>query len=74
MSPGAQNFQYDLDGEGFVKLPILKKVKLAGMTIQEAETFLEKSYADYYVEPFVSIAVKIDGCLFLQDVLAWLRW
>ncbi len=58
VSLSAQNFQYDLDGEGFVKLPILKKVKLAGLTIQEAETFLEKSYADYYVEPFVSIAVK----------------
>lgn len=49
---------YLIDPDGFVKLPILDRVKLEGMTIREAELFLEEKYAKYYINSFVKLTVK----------------
>jgi polysaccharide export outer membrane protein len=49
--------QYFIDDEGFAKLPIIGRVKLAGMTIWDAETFLEQEYAKFYVRPFAIVRV-----------------
>jgi len=38
-----------------VKLPMVGHVMLTGMTIDEAETYLEEKYREYYVEPFVKL-------------------
>ena len=49
------NFQvrYIIEEDGYVKLPSLRRVKLAGMTVDEAEYFLEEQYSRDYIKPFV---------------------
>ena len=49
--------KYLIEEDGFVKLPTLRRVKLAGLTIYEAEDFLEKEYARDYIDPFVIVRV-----------------
>jgi polysaccharide export outer membrane protein len=49
--------RYLIETDGYVKLPTLRKVKLAGMTIDEAESFLEKEYSRDYIDPFVIVRV-----------------
>lgn len=44
--------------DGFVKLPILGRTKLTGVTVREAELMLEEKYSSYYVKPFVMMTVK----------------
>ncbi|MGY6560839.1 MAG: polysaccharide biosynthesis/export family protein [Luteibaculaceae bacterium] len=58
MMPLGQMVQsYFIDEEGFVKLPIVGRVKIAGMSIWDAETFLEEQYAKYYIRPFAIVRV-----------------
>ncbi len=38
-----------------IKLPLLGHVKLVGMTIDEAETYLQERYSEFYSEPFVNL-------------------
>jgi polysaccharide export outer membrane protein len=46
---------YLVDNEGFVDFPVLGKVKLAGLTKQEAKALLYKELQDYLKEPTVNI-------------------
>ncbi|MEI6488829.1 MAG: polysaccharide biosynthesis/export family protein [Bacteroidota bacterium] len=48
---------YNVESDGNVKLPILGRKKLSGLTLKEAEIMLEGMYADYYVKPFADIKV-----------------
>ena len=48
---------YVIDRDGSCKLPLVGRIKLAGLSIREATEFLEQIYADYYVKPFVYINV-----------------
>ncbi|MBC7694692.1 MAG: polysaccharide biosynthesis/export family protein [Burkholderiales bacterium] len=48
---------YVIDRDGSCKLPLVGRIKLAGLSIREATEFLEQIYADYYVKPFVYISV-----------------
>ncbi|MBL7962248.1 MAG: polysaccharide biosynthesis/export family protein [Flavobacteriales bacterium] len=50
-------FKYLVEYDGLVKLPLLGRVKLADMTIREAEMFLEDKYSEYYNRPFVQLFV-----------------
>ena len=50
-------FMYYIEEDGLVKLPLLGRVKLAGMTLREAETFLEDRYTAYYNDPYVQVVV-----------------
>jgi polysaccharide export outer membrane protein len=52
-----QGFEYTLDTEGNVKLPIIGMENLTGYSIPEAELYLEKRYAEFYVKPFVIIKI-----------------
>lgn len=52
-----QGFDYQLDFEGTVRLPIIGTTGLKGMTIREAEIYLEKRYTEYYVKPFAILRV-----------------
>lgn len=47
--------RYRVEVNGEVKLPTIGKTQLAGMTIREAELYLEELYAAYYVRPFVML-------------------
>ena len=53
------NFEvrYLIEDDGYVKIPSLRKVKLAGLTIDEAEAFLESEYSKDYINPFVILRV-----------------
>lgn len=48
---------YLIETDGFCKLPILGRLKLAGYTIKELETLLEEKYTAYYVKPYVIVKV-----------------
>ena len=48
---------YDVDIDGFVKLPIIGRIKILGLTPREAEKLLETQYATYYNKPFVTLKV-----------------
>jgi polysaccharide export outer membrane protein len=45
--------QYSVDIDGFVKLPIIGRVKIQNLTTREADKLLEQQYATYYNKPFV---------------------
>ncbi len=51
----ATRFQVDVDG--FVKLPIIGKFKIQEMTTRESEKALEEKYSVYYNKPFVMMSV-----------------
>jgi polysaccharide export outer membrane protein len=51
------NIQFLVEPDGMIKLPIIGKFKIAGMTIREAEKSLESQYANFYNKPFVVIRV-----------------
>lgn len=46
-----------VEPDGQVKLPIIGKVKISGMTVREAEKHLETQYSTFYNKPFVMIKV-----------------
>lgn len=58
---GANNirfeYEYTVDSEGYVKLPLIGRIKIAGYTTNEAQTLLEQIYTTYYVKPFVTVKV-----------------
>jgi polysaccharide export outer membrane protein len=46
-----------VDKEGMLKVPLLGKVKLIGLTLREAQAMLEKLYEDYYKRPYVQLKI-----------------
>lgn len=54
---GESAVQYKVEIDGYVKLPIIQKVKIRDMTVREAEKYLEQQYATYYTKPFVLMKV-----------------
>lgn len=52
-----QGFEYQLDFNGVVRLPMVGAISLKGMTIREAELHLEQLYSTYYVKPFAIIRI-----------------
>lgn len=51
------NVSYLVESDGTTKLPIIGRTNVAGLTIREAETFLEEKYSAFYVRPYVVINV-----------------
>jgi polysaccharide biosynthesis/export protein len=49
--------RYKIEIDGQCKLPIVGRVSLQGKTVREAELFLEETYSEYNVKPFVVIEV-----------------
>lgn len=49
---------YLVNDDGTVKLPVLGRVSLNGLSIREAESKLEEMYSVYYNEPFVMLQVQ----------------
>lgn len=46
-----------VESDGYIKFPLIGRVKLEGFTIREAEKQLEDLFSKYYVDPFVNIRV-----------------
>lgn len=61
-SAANSNFSYFIEtvvqSDGFVKVPLLGQVKIAGLTIREAEQLLEEKFSKQYVNPFVTIRIN----------------
>ena len=51
------DLDYVVNRDGTCKLPLIGRIKLAGLSIREATEYLEQIYADYYVKPFVFMTV-----------------
>ncbi len=52
-----REYSYLIEYDGNVKLPVLGRVKLEGMTLREAEIVLEEKYSKYYNRPFVRLNI-----------------
>jgi polysaccharide biosynthesis/export protein len=52
------SFQYFIEYDGQVKLPLLGRVPLKGLSVREAELLLEQRYTRYYNRPFVQLVVS----------------
>lgn len=52
-----QSVYYLVEPDGSVKLPLIGKIQLKGMTIHDAERLLEEKYTFYFVTPFVILRV-----------------
>ncbi|MBI3501658.1 MAG: polysaccharide biosynthesis/export family protein [Bacteroidetes bacterium] len=48
---------YKVEFDGAVKFPVLGRINLQGMTVREAESFLEEKYSAFYNKPFVLLEV-----------------
>jgi len=62
ISPTAQqqtrgDHNYRIEFDGYVKIPVMGRVKLSGMTLREAEKFLEDKFSEFYNRPFVQLRV-----------------
>ncbi|MBA3664719.1 MAG: polysaccharide biosynthesis/export family protein [Bacteroidetes bacterium] len=55
-------FRSDIDAivesDGMVKMPLIGRMRIAGMSIIEAEKLMEDKYSEYYVKPFVTLRVN----------------
>lgn len=56
-TPATGALKYKVEFDGTVKLPLLGHVSLKGMTIREAEIFLEEKYSAFYNKPYVLVEV-----------------
>lgn len=60
-STGTGVFRNDLDviveSDGNIKMPLLPRFAIAGLTIIEAEKLMEKKYEEFYVKPYVTLKV-----------------
>lgn len=52
------NLLYVIEPDSSVNLPIIGRVKVAGMNLTEAELLIEDRYRNYYNQPFVMLQVQ----------------
>ena len=48
---------YTIQPDSLVKLPVIGDVNIVGMTIKEAQNYLESLYSEAYVDPYVLITI-----------------
>lgn len=53
-----QEIEYLVEYDGYVKIPVLGRVKVTDLTIREAEKLLEEKYKKYYNNPFILLRVN----------------
>ena len=51
------SLSYIIQNDSLVKLPVIDTVNIVGMTIREAESYLEELYENFYVDPFIQLSV-----------------
>jgi polysaccharide biosynthesis/export protein len=54
---------YIIKSNGFVNLPIIGDVQLAGLTVKQSEDTLKKLYANQYQSPFIQLRVTNQRCI-----------
>jgi len=54
---GVTPLNYLVEFDGKVKLPILGRLELVGMTVKEVEILLEEKYTKFYIKPFVQVRI-----------------
>jgi polysaccharide export outer membrane protein len=54
---GNNLIEYLVETDGMVKLPVLGRVSIAGLTVKEAEQMLESRYNETYIKSFVKLRV-----------------
>lgn len=59
---------YTVDPEGYVDFPILKKIKLVGLTLEEATDKLRKELTQYFDQPNVRIKFAFKNITVLGEV------
>ena len=53
--PKLDDIQVQLEGNGYVQLPILGRVSLNNLTLDEAQALLESEYSAHYIDPWVVV-------------------
>lgn len=48
---------YIVDAKGYIELPVIGKIKISGLTREQAKDFLEEKIAEYAKEPLVNIRI-----------------
>jgi polysaccharide export outer membrane protein len=60
-SSGTGSFRSDLDviveSDGNIKMPLLQRFSIVGLTIIQAEKLMEEKYSEFYVKPYVTLKV-----------------
>lgn len=57
ISSASAGYLYTVEFDGTVRLPVLGRIVLQGMTVREAESMLEQRYSEIYKNPFVLLKV-----------------
>lgn len=52
-----EGIEYVVEENGEAKMPVIGRVMLKGLSIKEAENFLQDKYSKYYKDPFVILRV-----------------
>ena len=49
---------FRVEADGFIKLPVIERFKISGLTTREAEKILQEKYSQFYNDPFVVLSVE----------------
>lgn len=47
-----------VESDGYVKMPLLGKLMIKGLSIKEAELLMEEKYSKFYIDPYVSLRIS----------------
>lgn len=53
-----RGMEYEVEFDGLMKMPVIGRIKVDGLTIRQAEDYIEKHYAQYYKKPYVRVEVE----------------
>lgn len=53
----SSSLTYLVEFDGQINFPVLGRTQISGLTLREAETFLEEKFSKYYNNPFVQLKV-----------------
>ena len=53
----AATTRFRVESDGYIKLPVIDRIKIAGYTKREAEILLQEKYETYYNNPFVILEI-----------------
>ena len=54
---GGSGATFTVDFDGTIRLPVIGRIKVSGLTVRETEKMLEENYAKFYNNPFVQVEV-----------------
>ncbi len=66
LSRNMNQIEYVQDVNGMYNLPLLGQINLNGMTLFEAQDFLEKQFAQYFIEPYCVLRIVNNRFIFFN--------